>query len=89
MYTVISCYYHHHITIKRKTVQAVLLSRILVYAELKRRNSSLFFSASNWSPVAFTPHPAVLKDNITGRRPRLTENDKFKASGWSSFKNIS
>jgi hypothetical protein len=49
--------------------------------KLKRSSCSLFLSASIWSPIFFIPHPAVPSDNITGRRPRLTENDKVKASG--------
>ena len=33
----------------------------------------------------FIPQLVVLIDNITGRRPKLIENDKFNARGWSSF----
>jgi len=48
----------------------------------KHRNlQRLFLSASIWSPAFFIPHPAVFSDNVTGRRPRLAENDKLRANG--------
>jgi hypothetical protein len=52
-----------------------------MFMKRKRSNNTLFLSASIWSPVFFIPHPAVFRDNITGKRPRLAENDKFKTSG--------
>lgn len=72
-FALIISYYYHQVK-----------TRILApskFMEQKRSNSSLFLSASIWSPAFFIPHPAVSSDNITGRRPRLAENDKFKASG--------
>lgn len=46
-------------------------------------------ACSSGSPELFIPQPAVFKENITGRRPKLLVNDRFKARGWSSFQDKS
>jgi hypothetical protein len=72
----------------RKLAKSTLLFKQVFYGA-KELVFSLFLSASIWSPESFIPHPAVFSDNITGRRPRLAENDKLRANGWSSDRNIS
>lgn len=62
----------------------------LAIKEINYERSLLSTSVASSSGSEFLiPHPAVFKDKETGRRPKLMPNDRFKARGWSSFKNIS
>lgn len=77
-----------HVERLQETVKEIIhetrYNRRLVTENLLLASSSPESSIGNSDLLI--PQPVVVRDNETGRRPKLTENVRLRARGWSSFK---